>query len=112
MKAHYTIAVLSVAGMLAACAQQDEPGIRPQPIFDKFGGGACEDGWIYVPGTAPERAECVPPDECDDPVYDSAGNVIDCPPPPPRRPDDSGSDEGRDPVTTTTRPPSSAPPRG
>ena len=114
MKALHTIALLGVAGILSACAAQDEPIIRPQPVFDKFGNGACEDEWIYIPGTVPALAECVPPDECVDPVYDANGNIIDCPPPP-RRPDDDDDDDdsstsgGIDPIRATTAPSSSAP---
>jgi hypothetical protein len=80
MKINTFIAVLGAVGLLAACAQQEETlTIKPQPTFDKFGNGSCEDGWIYVPGTAPIDP-CIPEDECE-PVYDSTGAIIECLPP-------------------------------
>lgn len=82
-------AAAGVALILAACAQQEEPMVRPQPVFDKSGQGSCEGEWIYVPGTVPELAECVPPEECE-PVYDTAGNLIDCLPPNRRDPGGNG----------------------
>lgn len=94
------LAATGVLALLAGCAQQEEPMVRPQPVFDKFGGGSCEGDWIYVPGTAPEYAECVPPDECE-PVYDSAGNLIDCPPV--RRPD-PGRGDGTSSTSTSASP--------
>ena len=94
-------ALAGIALILAGCAQQEETMVRPQPTFDKFGNASCEGGWIYVPGTAPEYAECVPPDECE-PVYDSAGNVLECLPPP-RRPS-GGSDGSSSSSTRPTRP--------
>ncbi|MXQ07586.1 hypothetical protein GQ651_06980 [Alphaproteobacteria bacterium GH1-50] len=93
MKSVIVTAATGAALFLAGCAQQEEPApVRPEPMFDKFGGGTCTEGYVYVPGSVPERAECVPDDECE-PVYDSTGAVIDCPPPRyPRRPDESDSD--------------------
>lgn len=92
MKAIKLCALTGIAGMLAACAQQEEPTlIRPEPVYNKFGDGSCEGDWIYVPGSAPQRDECVPPDECE-PVYDTAGNLIECLPP--RYPDAGGGDDG------------------
>ena len=85
-------AAAGVIGLLTACAQQEEPTmVAPEPMFDKYGGGSCEGDWIYVPGTVPEFGECVPPGDCN-PVYDSAGNVIDCRPPPRER--EGGDDNG------------------
>ena len=88
------IAFAGVAGLLTACAQTEAPTIHPEPTFDKFGGGSCTDGYIYVPGAAPQNP-CIPEDECE-PVYDSAGNIIDCLPPNgrPQYPNDGGSDDG------------------
>lgn len=105
MKIAPILAASAVAALLAACAQQEEPMIRPQPVFDKYGEGSCEGEWVYVPGTAPEYAECVPPDECE-PVYDSAGNLIECPPE--RRPD-PGRNDGTS-STSTPRPSTGARP--
>lgn len=77
MKLKPLMAVLGVVGLLSACAQQEEVTmVKPQPTFDKFGNGSCDDGWVYVPGAAPVDP-CIPEDECE-PVYDSAGNIIDC----------------------------------
>lgn len=104
MKIMNFIASAGVIGILAACAQQEEPTmVRPEPMFDKYGGGSCEGDWIYVPGTVPEESTCVPPDECE-PVYNSAGQVIECPPPP-RRPDRDRDDSStRDPNQSSTAP--------
>ena len=83
---------VGVIGMLAACAQQEEPPvIKPQPVYNKFGEGSCEGEWIYVPGAAPQFDECVPPEDCD-PVYAADGSIIECPPPP-RYPDPGGGDD-------------------
>ena len=98
MKSIKVCAAFAIAGMLAACVQQEEPTmVAPQPVYDKFGGGECEGDWIYVPGSVPEFGECVPPEDCD-PIFDSAGNIINCPPPRDRGPDDpdpSTRDPGR-----------------
>ena len=82
--------------------------VKPEPVFDKFGnvsGGACEDGLIYVPGSVPELDECIPEDDCD-PVFDSAGNIIDCYPesrrPDPGRNDGSSGTSGRSPTGSTS----------
>ena len=92
MKAIRICTALGVIGVLAACAQQEEPPvIKPQPVYNKFGEGSCEGEWIYVPGTVPELDECVPPEDCE-PVYASDGSIIECPPPP-RFPDPGGSDD-------------------
>lgn len=81
MKLMSIIACAGALGVLAACAQQEEMVmVEPQPMFDKYGGGSCEGDFIYIPGTVPEEAKCVPPDECE-PVHDTAGTIIDCPPP-------------------------------
>ena len=103
------LALSGVVAIVAGCAQQEEaPVISPQPTYDKFGGGECTDGYIYVPGTAPEVDLCIPEDECD-PVYDSTGQIIDCPPSPrePRRPRDNDND--REPQRTPTRSVTGAP---
>jgi hypothetical protein len=105
MKIVPILAATGVVALLAGCAQQEEPMVRPQPVFDKFGGGSCEGEWIYVPGAAPEYAECVPPDECE-PVYDTAGNLIECVPG--RRPDPGRSDGTSS--TSTPRPTAGARP--
>ncbi|MEM9427622.1 MAG: hypothetical protein AAGA06_13075 [Pseudomonadota bacterium] len=93
MKAIKLCAAFGVIGLLAACAQQEEPPvIKPQPVYDKFGGsGSCVGGYIYVPGTVPELDECIPEDECD-PVYAADGSLIDCIPPS-RFPDPGGDDD-------------------
>ncbi len=95
---------LGVVALVAGCAQQEEPTmVRPEPVYNKFGSGACEGDWIYIPGTVPELDECVPPDECE-PVYDSAGNVIECLPET-RRPNPDGSDDSSDSSGTSGRSP-------
>ncbi len=87
MKLHAIMATAGIVALLAGCAQQEEHAmVAPEPTFDKYGNGSCDEGWIYVPGAAPENP-CIPEDECD-PVYDSAGNIIDCPPPRTPIPDD------------------------
>lgn len=98
MKRLNVIAVAAIAGVLSACAQQPEL-LAPQPTFDKFGDGACEEGWVYIPGTAPQPPECIPEDECD-PITLADGSVVwDCPPPPRDRDrDDSGRTGGTSPT--------------
>lgn len=105
MKTIKLCATLGVVGILAACAQQEEPTmVRPEPVYDKFGGsGSCEGDWIYVPGSVPQLDQCLPPDECE-PVYDTAGNVIECLPDP-RRPDPSRNDGTSDSSGTGGRSP-------
>lgn len=104
MKVINLCTALGVVGLLAACGQQEEPQlVRPEPVYDKFGGGSCEGNWIYVPGTAPQPDQCVPPDECE-PSYDTAGNVIDCLPPS-RRPDPGRNDGSSDGSGTSGRSP-------
>ena len=94
MRLFQMIAGSAVVGLLAACAQQEEPVmVRPQPVFDKFGGGSCEGEWIYIPGSVPEFAECVPPEECE-PTASTITAVIPCPPyNQPRNPNSDGSDD-------------------
>lgn len=107
MKIMNFCAAVGIAGLLAACAQQEEPMlVKPEPVYNKFGDAGCEDAWIYIPGSVPERDECVPEDECE-PVYDTAGNIIYCPPPP-RYPDAGGSDSGGRSPTGSTSPTGSA----
>lgn len=94
---------VGIAGVLAACASQPEPMISPEPTFDKFGSGACEEGYVYVPGTAPQPPECIPEDDCD-PITLADGSVEwDCTPPPPDRDRDQDRDDsstsGRTPTT-------------
>lgn len=82
----------AAAALLAACAQQEEPTmVRPQPVFDKFGEGSCEGEWIYIPGTVPQYAECVPPEDCEM-IVTATGQTVPCPPPTYRRP--VGSNDG------------------
>ncbi len=90
-------ATLAVVGLVAACAQQEEPIlIAPEPVFNKFGdvsSGECVEGYIYVPGAVPEPI-CIPEDECEEYV-DATGQPIECPPPPrrdPQFPDDDDDD--------------------
>ncbi len=96
-------ATIAGVSMLAACSQQVEPTVvSPEPVYNKFGDGSCRDGWVYVRGSTTERDDCLPPDECD-PVFDAAGNVLDCIRFP-RQPDPMSdeSDPGRSPLGTTT----------
>ena len=87
-----------VAAVLGACAQQEEaPDIRPQPVYDKYGGGSCEDGYTYIPGTTVQPDECIPDDECEPGMTSPAAGI---PCPPPRRGDDD-----RDDSSTTGRSP-------
>ena len=96
MKALQISALVGILGILAACAQQPEP-IRPQPVFDKLGTGSCQDGYVYVPGTAPTEP-CVPIDECEG-LTGADGATIPCLPPGGR--DD---DDGRTPTGTPGTP--------
>ena len=68
--------------------------VTPEPTFDKFGEGSCVEGYIYVPGTAAQPPECIPPDECDE-LDSTMSAALPCPPPPPGR-DDSSDDDDRD----------------
>ena len=108
MKVFDIIACVGIVGVLAACASQPEPMISPEPTFDKFGGGACEEGFVYVPGTAPQPPECIPEDDCDPITLADGSVVLDCTPPPPNRdrdPDrDDSSTTGRDPTTGSSVP--------
>ena len=57
MRSVIVTAAAGAALLLAGCAQQEEPApVRPEPMLDKFGGGTCTEGFIYVPGSVPERA--------------------------------------------------------
>lgn len=95
MKTLNLTGLIATAGILAACAQQEEVTVvAPQPIFDKFGNAECVEGYILVPGAAP-IPECIPEDECEE-ITTADGNVIPCPPP--GRPDDHDGDDGRDPT--------------
>ena len=88
-----------MAAMVAACSQPEpERMVTPEPVFNKYGDGACEEGYDFVAGTAAQPPVCIPDDGCT-PVYDSAGNVIDCPPPPGR-----GDDDRDDSSTSSGRP--------
>jgi len=81
MNTKILIVCLGTMGLVSACGQVETPtAISPEPVFDKFGGGSCEDGYTYVPGTV-DQPQCVPDDGCI-PTYDSAGAPIDCLPPP------------------------------
>ena len=100
MKLHIFMAAVGVVGLLSACAQQEEVTmVKPQPTFDKFGNGSCDEGLIYVPG-ADVIDPCVPEDECN-PVYDTAGNVIECLPPIEVREEGDGDSDGRSPTGST-----------
>lgn len=90
---------VAIAGVLAACASQPEPMITPEPTFDKFGSGSCQEVCVCVPETAPQPPECIPEDDCD-PITLADGSVEwDCQPPPPDRDWDDGYSSGRDPAT-------------
>ena len=94
------MATLGVAATLVACAQTETTTmVRPEPVFDKFGNGSCEAGWIYTPGAAPEEL-CVPEDECVNPVQTASG--IYCPPVYRQEQDDGRDDNdgGRQPTGT------------
>ena len=54
--------------------------VAPQPVFDKFAGGACAEGWNYILGTVPELATYVPEDECRNPQVNTAMGEVICPP--------------------------------
>ncbi|QMU59147.1 MAG: hypothetical protein GKR98_13675 [Boseongicola sp.] len=113
MKFIQLLAAVGITAVLSACAQQPE-SIRPEPTFDKLGGGECEEGWVYIPGTAPRPPECIPEDDCD-PITLADGSVVwDCPPPPPTRDrdrDDSSSSGGTTRPSTPGTPPGSTAPR-
>ncbi len=106
MKLNGIFAVIAVAGLVAACGQQEEMTlVSPQPTFDKYGNGACEEGYTYVPGAVPEMP-CVPDDGCD-PTFDSTGAPNDCLPPPRREGDghsEGGSGRGTPGTATGARP--------
>lgn len=103
MKTLNFIGFIGAAGILAACAQQEEVTVvAPQPIFDKFGNAECVEGYILVPGTAP-IPECIPEDECEE-IVTADGNVIPCPPPPGRPDDDDDDDDDRGRSPTGARP--------
>lgn len=90
-------ALTAIAVVLSACAQQEEaPELRPQPVFDKFGGGSCEEGYVYVPG-GPYQGECIPPDECEEAQTASAA-ALPCPPPGGRGEEDDDSTSGGNPT--------------
>ena len=93
-------AALGVTSIFAACSQPEAPSmVTPEPVFDKYGGGTCEEGYDFVAGTSAQPPVCIPDDGCE-PVFDSAGNVIDCPPPP-RQPG-GGDSTGRPTGSSTT----------
>jgi len=89
-------AAVAALGLVAACAQQEEPvPVTPEPIFDKFGnvsGGTCEVGYIYVVG-AERIPVCIPEDECQEYVTVN-GALLECPPPDRQR-DDRDDDDAR-----------------
>ena len=87
-------ATIAIVGLLSACAQQEEhlTMVSPQPVFDKYGEGSCEEGYIYVPGAA-QVPRCVPEDECIEETGLTAANIP-CPPPY-QRPDDGDDDSTR-----------------
>ena len=92
---------LVIAGMLTACAQQEEPMtmVGMEPVFDKYGGGSCEEGYVYIPGTATTPPVCEP-EECEESSTVGAA-AIPCPPPHSRSDDDDGrTASGRRPVGT------------
>ena len=65
MKLVNLVAVMGMATLVVACAQQREPNIiHPEPMHDKFGGGSCIAGYTYVPGTGVQQDTCIPDDEC------------------------------------------------
>ncbi|MFQ6548603.1 hypothetical protein AADZ90_011640 [Aestuariibius sp. 2305UL40-4] len=76
---------LVVLGMiaLAGCAprQDPQPRITPEPVFNKFGGGSCVPGYIYVPGAVPEQARCVPAGECEEVILADGSQAVQCTPP-------------------------------
>lgn len=114
MKLTNIASLLAAAAFAAACAQEEQSfSVAPQPTFDKFGGGSCEEGYVYVPGTVPEESLCEPED-CE-PYYDADGSLIECPPPG-REPGDSAgrtptaTTPGLSPITATTATTTSTPP--
>ena len=66
MKLIQVSAAFGIAAMMAACSQPEpEIMITPEPVFDKHGGGSCEEGYDFVAGTsARNRQICVPDDGC------------------------------------------------
>ena len=96
--------IIGMSALLAACSQPDQPReIRPQPVFDKFGGGSCVGGFVYVAGAAPGQAECIPEEDCN--LGTAADGSVSCLPPSERRPDDSSDGEpGREPQDPTGGP--------
>lgn len=116
MKTYLRSVLIVVPLALAACAQTEPPRplIRGEPIYSKYGDViGCEQG-RYIPG-APQRIQCLPPEECDE-IVNAAGWVVDCRPPddecldvigaapnpncpPDQRDDDNGGDRGRTPNT-------------
>ena len=86
------MATLGTAAILTACAQTETTMVRPEPVFDKYGSGSCQEGWIYTPGAAP-MSQCVPEDECLQPVQTASG--IYCPPVYQRDPGDGRDDNDR-----------------
>ena len=94
MKITAFFSLLGVTGLLAACAQPPGPmTINPEPMYHKLGGGFCVDGYVYVPGTAPQSDLCIPEDDC---ILQSNLTSDTCLPPPDRDPDDNGRDDPRD----------------
>ena len=89
MKFIHLSAVVGIAGLLGACSQP-ETLVAPEPMFDKYGGGSCSEGYVYIPGTAQRPPECIPDDGCI-PTVNADGSVEECPPPY-RRPDSDGND--------------------
>ncbi len=81
MRLHTLVATAGLAALVAACGQNETTSpIYPQPTFDKFGGGVCEEGYTYTPGSTSTPTTCIPDDGCI-PVFDTAGTQIDCLPP-------------------------------
>jgi len=101
---------ISLAVLLSACAQQETataPPIGPEPMFDKYGGGTCEEGYSYVPGATPQQALCVPED-CEATFNADGSPAIVCPPPRPGRDPDDSSDGGNRVPGTAPRDPAPA----
>ena len=98
IKTGVTVAIL---GVLAACAQQEEPMtmVAPEPVFDKYGTGSCDEGYVYVAGAA-QVPRCVPEDECIDSTQVGAASIP-CPPPTRQRDDDDDNGRSSQPNPTT-----------